>query len=147
MGLFNPNAPFLSDVNLLFQISVFAALITGFLIAKLKRRFMMHGGTMAIAVILNMVSMLVIMIPSFLAMEIGLFEFWYIRFSFTTISHAILGSLAETLGIYIVGMWAFHHKDAKTCFGRRKIMIVTICLWLLDLIIGFYIYAMAYLSI
>jgi hypothetical protein len=105
----------------------------------------MHGGAMAVAVILNMVSTVGIMIPSFLAMEMGLFEVWYTRFSFTTISHAVLGGLAETLGIYLVGRWAFYHQDAKGCFGKRKIMIVTISLWLLDLIIGFYIYTIAYL--
>jgi uncharacterized membrane protein YozB (DUF420 family) len=126
---------------------ILVALITGFLTARFKHRFMIHGGAMAIAVILNMVSVVVIMVPSFLAMENGLLEFWYLRFSFTTILHAILGSLAETLGIYLVGRWAFYHQDAKACFRKRKIMIVTISLWLLDLTIGFYIYAMAYLSI
>lgn len=100
---------------------------------------------MTIAVILNMVSVVGIMAPSFLAMEKGLFEFWYIH-SFATISHAILGSTAEILGIYLVGNWVFHHQDAKACFKKRKIMIVTISLWLLNLAIGFYIYAMTYLS-
>lgn len=142
MGIFNPNAPFLVDLNLLIQIIIFAVLVTS-LIFKFKKNYMKHGATMGIAIALNTVSVLLVMVPSLLSQQ-GLFENLTTSFALATISHAILGSLAEILGIYLLATWIFHRHDVKTCFKNKRIMRATTFLWLVELIVGVYIYAMLY---
>jgi hypothetical protein len=43
LGIFNTNAPFLADLNLLFQIAIFIFLVGGVSTAKLGRKFAKHG--------------------------------------------------------------------------------------------------------
>jgi uncharacterized membrane protein YozB (DUF420 family) len=145
MGLFNPNAPFSVDLNLLIQIMIFVVLVVS-LILKFKKNYMKHGATMGIAVVLNTVSVLVIMVPSLLSKK-GLLEDLATRFALATISHAILGSLVEILGIYLLATWMFNRHDMKTCFKSKRTMRATIFLWVVELIIGVYVYTMLYLPI
>jgi uncharacterized membrane protein YozB (DUF420 family) len=142
MGIFNPNAPFLVDLNLLIQITILVILAVS-LILKFKKKYMEHGATMGIAVALNTVSVLLVMVPSLLSKQ-GLFEDLTTGFALATISHAILGSLAEILGIYLLATWIFHRHDVKTCFKNKRIMRATTFLWLVELIIGVYIYTILY---
>ena len=144
MVLFNSAAPFIADVNLLFQIAIFIFLVVG-LSAKFKRRYLTHGAIMAIALILNTASILTVMVPSFLANP-SLFES-FPRLSPVTITHITIGSLAEALGIFLVAMWALSIHNVEGCIERKRIMLVTIILWLVNLILGMYVYAILYLSL
>lgn len=144
MGLFNPAAPFLSDVNLLFQIAIFIFLALG-LSAKFKRRYIAHGAVMSIALILNTVSILIIMVPSFLSNP-GLFENLSSPLPLTVI-HITLGSLAEVLGIILVAAWALSIHNIEGCIKRKRIMLITIFLWLVNLILGVFMYAVLYLNL
>jgi uncharacterized membrane protein YozB (DUF420 family) len=146
MVFLNPSAPDLSDMNLLLQIAIFVILVVGFLGAKFRRSFIKHGTVMAIALVLNTISIFAVMIPSLLGIQ-AVFGDLFTRVALVIGSHAVLGSLVEALGIYLVGTWAFSPHDIKNCVGRKKIMIVTIALWFLELMVGVYIYAMLYLSL
>jgi uncharacterized membrane protein YozB (DUF420 family) len=145
MGLFNSNAPFLVDLNLLLQVIIFVVLAVS-LILKFKHSYMKHGATMGIAVALNTVSVLVVMVPSLLSKK-GIFENPATLFALATISHAALGSLVEILGIYLMATWIFNRHDVKACFKNKRIMQATAFFWLVELILGVYIYAMLYLLI
>ena len=146
MGLFNANAPFNSDLNLLFQIAIFVFLVGGVSIAKLRRGFTRHGVVMGIAVILNTVSIAIVMIPSSLSFR-GLFSAPLARPALLVVLHIIVGSLTEILGIWIVAIWAFRRHEIKACAKRKNAMRGTILLWLLELFLGAYVYAMLYLPI
>jgi len=145
-GIFNPNATVQADANLVFQIVIFLFLAVGFLVAKAKRSFQKHGLIMGIAVGLHTVSILIVMVPS-LAASRGLFADLYASLSLVVLSHAILGSLVEILGIYLVGAWAINRKNVKACFKRKTPMRATVFLWLLELIGGAYTYILLYPSI
>lgn len=144
MGLFNANAPLLSDLNLLFQIAIFVFLVAGLLVVKLRRSFMKHGAIMAVAVALNTVSIVLVMVPSLLSLR-GLFETPLTSTALVIIAHAIIGSLTEALGIWIAGTWALHHREIKTCTKKKNIMRATVFLWLVELALGIYVYTMLYL--
>jgi len=142
-GLFNPNATVQADSNLVFQIVIFLVLAVGFLIAKAKRSFQNHGLIMGVAVGLHTVSILIVMVPS-LAASRGLLADLYAGLSLAVLSHAILGSLVEVLGIYLVGTWAANRKNVQACYKRKTAMRATVMLWLVELIIGVYTYILLY---
>ncbi len=146
MGLFNTNAPLLSDLNLLFQIAIFVFLVVGFLVVKLRRGFMKHGALMGIALVLNTVSIGVVMMPSLLSFR-GLFSMPFTRPAWLVIVHAITGSLVEILGVWLVGRWTVRRHEIKACAKKRNIMRATIFLWLVELFLGIYVYIMLYLPI
>ncbi len=146
MGFFNQNAPFTADLNLLFQIAIFIFLVVGVSIAKFRRRFIQHGAVMGIALILNTVSISVIMIPSSLSFR-GLFSAPFGFPAWVIGLHIVMGSLAEILGAWLVIIWVFRSHETKACAKRKKVMRGTIILWMVDLFLGVYVYAMLYLPI
>jgi len=142
-GLFNPNATVQADTNLVFQIVIFLFLAIGLLMAKAKRSFQKHGLIMGIAVGLHTISILIVMVPS-LAASRGLFADLFASLALVVLLHAILGSLVEVLGIYLVATWATNRKNVQACFKRKTAMRATVMLWLLELIIGVYTYILLY---
>lgn len=142
-GLFNPNATVQADVNLLFQIAIFLVLAVGLLIAKAKHGFQKHGSIMGIALGLHTISILVVMVPSMLASR-GLFEDLSASLALVVLSHAILGSLVEIFGIYLVGLWAVNRTNVQACSKRKRTMQATLLLWLIELMIGIYAYVLLY---
>jgi len=146
MGLFNPNASFTADLNLLFQIAIFIFLVAGVSIAKFRRKFIQHGTTMAIALVLNTISIAVVMIPSLQGFR-GLLSMPFTRPAFIIVVHAAAGVLVEIFGVWLVGTWAFQRNDIKACARKRSIMRATVFLWLVELLLGIYVYIMLYVPI
>lgn len=144
-GLFNPTATFSADFTLLLQIVIFVVLLAGFVMARVKRGFLNHGVIMGVAVSLHTVSILIVMVPSLLSSG-GLFENWAGSLPLLVASHAALGILVEILGAYLVLTWALHPKDTKPCFKRKTTMRVVLVCWLIELILGAYVYILLYVS-
>ena len=142
-GLFNPNATVQADANLLFQIAVFLVLAAGLLMAKAKQSFQKHGLIMGIALGVHTIAIVVGMVPSMLASR-GLFEDWSAGLALVMLSHAVLGSIVEILGIYLVGAWAANRKNVQACYKRKTAMRATLLLWLVELIAGIYAYVLLY---
>lgn len=145
MTLLNPAAPFLSDVNLLLQIAIFIFLAVG-LSSKFMHRYLTHGTIMTIAVILNTFSIFAVMVPSFQSNP-ALFEGLIPRLEYVAIPHMILGSVVEALGIFLVAKWVLSIHNIQGCVRRKRIMLVTISLWLVNLLLGVYLYGILYLGI
>ncbi len=146
MGLFNPNAPLAADLNLLFQIAIFIFLAAGVSIAKFRRKFIQHGTTMAIALVLNTISIAVVMIPSLQGFR-GLLSMPFTQLAIIVIVHATAGTLVEILGVWLVGAWAFQRREIKACARKRSIMRATVFLWLVELLLGIYVYILLYVPI
>jgi uncharacterized membrane protein YozB (DUF420 family) len=146
MGFFNPKAPFTADINLLFQIFILILLVGGVAIARLRRKFREHGATMGIAVTLNTLSIITVMIPSLLSFR-GLLSNPFSHPALVAISHVVLGILVELLGIWLVVTWAVHRRDLIACVKRKNAMSATVLLWVIELLLGIYIYVMLYLAI
>ena len=144
-GFFNPNATVQADVNLVFQIVIFLVLAVGLLMAKARRSFQKHGLILGVAVGLHTVSILIVMVPSLVASR-GLFADLSTNLALVMLSHAVLGSLVEILGIYLVGAWAANPKNVQACYKRKTAMRATVLLWLVELITGIYAYVLLYVS-
>jgi len=144
MGLFNPNAVFLSDVNLVLQFAILVILILSFYF-KRERMYPKHGATMTIAVTLHTIAIFGIMLPSLFALTSTLGT--SIVRSLVILPHAILGSLVEILGLYLVLTWAQHHREVKVCSENKRFMKPTFILWLLELAIGICVYILLYVPL
>ncbi|MGQ9565092.1 MAG: DUF420 domain-containing protein [Candidatus Bathyarchaeales archaeon] len=144
MGFFNPNASFSADVSLILQ---FVVLLFIFLAMKMekKQNYKSHGWLMTVAVALHTVTIFVVMLPSLQSMR-GIFENVYDRFALVAIIHSIFGSVAEILGLFLVGSWAFS-RNLGDCFKKKQIMRVAVVSWLIGLVLGIYVYVMLYVTV
>jgi len=101
---------------------------------------------MAIALVLNTISIAVVMIPSLQGFR-GVLSMPFTTPAFVVVVHAAAGALVEILGVWLVGTWAFQHRDIKACAKKRSIMRATVFLWLVELLLGIYVYIMLYVPI
>ena len=117
--------------------------------ARLKHSLVRHATLMGVGIGLHTVSILVIMVPSLLSMASSsshLLANLLTRLASLVVIHAIVGSLVEILGIWLVATWLPNRAGVEKCFKKKNVMRVTIALWLLELILGIYIYMMLYLA-
>ena len=101
-GFLGTGATFGADLNLVVQLIMGLALIAGAFLAKHKR-YRAHGICQSTVLLLNLLMIGLVMWPSFQqqvkpALPNG-FHKWYYK---VAIIHAILGTTAELLGLYIV---------------------------------------------
>ena len=130
-----------SQANVVFQL-VIALILLGSISFKLKRKYVLHGAMMLVAVVLNVFSFLFVMLPSLLGLEIIRTQPLHI-FSIVALAHACIGAVSMILGVWIVGSW---HLQSSTvnCVKRRIIMRLVLILWLLALVVGIVLYMFLY---
>ena len=102
---------------------------------------------MLIAVVLHTITILTVMLPSFV---LGIIP--YISTNATdTIAiiaavHGITGIIAAVLGVWIVASWRLR-KSLQYCAPKKKIMLVTLTLWVITLILGILLYLNFYTTL
>jgi uncharacterized membrane protein YozB (DUF420 family) len=135
-------APFLSQVNLGLQAVILVLLLSSY-VMKRRGRFFLHGSLMLTAVVLNGVSFLLVMGPSLSSLTVDLFTGLSLGASLVVLIHAVLGSVALILGIWIVGSWRLR-SGTRYCAGKKKVMLVTFVLWTMAVSLGVYSYLLLY---
>jgi uncharacterized membrane protein YozB (DUF420 family) len=136
------NAPTLSQINLAFQIMILVILFVTLALWQKHKNFL-HGLTMLIAVVLNIASFLVIMLPSLLSMGIPQLPDVV---SLVIFAHATLGVTTMILGLWLVGSWHLQ-SSVQNCAAKKKVMRLTAVLWLVALLLGVLLYAYLYTSL
>jgi uncharacterized membrane protein YozB (DUF420 family) len=126
------------QINLGLQIIILAILFAS-LVLKRKRKYFAHGATMLTALILNTLSFLLVMMPSLRNLEIVRTQplHW---FSLATLAHAGVGAITIILSMWIVVAWRLQSSN-QNCIKKRKLMRLTLILWLLVFLLGFLLYA------
>jgi uncharacterized membrane protein YozB (DUF420 family) len=131
-------------LNLILQAIIL--IVLGLAIyARLKHSYVKHAMLMGSGIVLHTVTIVAIMVPSLLSMDV-LLRNLLTGFALLTIAHATVGSLVELMGIWLVATWLSNTASVEKCFKRKNIMRVTIALWLTELILGIYVYMMLYLA-
>jgi len=142
IGLGHPRLP-QNDLNFLTQIITLAIIVLS-LYFKKKGKIKQHGATMGVAVILHVLTFVLVMGPIFYQN----FEFFSTETSFplvqTTWLHAVPGALVLLLAIFLVINWAVHASDVAPCYKRKRIMDVTLILWVFSLAFGIATYILIY---
>lgn len=133
-----------TDLNLILQIVTLAIIFVS-LYYKKKGNFKRHGMTMGFAVILHVLSFIVVMGPNFF----NYFDFYSGSTSIGAVQaawlHAVPGAVALILAIFLVSRWAVNASNVKGCFKWKRVMDVTLLLWVFSLLFGIITYALFYL--
>ena len=114
------------------------------LIYKNKNKFKIHGVLMGIAVTLHILTFLTVMGPIFFGYFSEFVEYISYPEIQTTWIHAIPGAIAMIMGIILVGLWALNPSNIAACSRRKRLMDVTVLLWLVSLIFGIATYILLY---
>jgi len=133
-GLFGTKAGTSSDLNLLLQIVVILIVFVGVKYGKVKTQDSLktHRRLMAFAVVLNAVGFLFVMGPSlvgYFSTPLGELSTFGIV---STLSHGVLGGMAELLGIAFV----FNKKPKNV----RLWMRLSRWLWVIAFVLGVLLY-------
>jgi uncharacterized membrane protein YozB (DUF420 family) len=101
-GFLGTGATFAADLNLVLQLIMGTALITGTVLAK-RKRYRAHGICQTTVLLLNLLLIGLVMWPSFQQqVKPAMFKVlprWYFE---VALVHGVLGITAEILGLYIV---------------------------------------------
>jgi len=133
-----------ATATLVVQIAVFVLLIVGYQF-KRQLQYRKHGAAMASAVIVHAISIFIVMIPSFssiIAPTTVLPEPQQFVYA-AGIVHGVTGVLAFLIGVWLVIAWRFG-SNVQGCIKRKKIMRVTLGLWLIALVLGIMLFAVFY---
>ena len=120
--------------NLVIEIVVLL-LIALSLYLKKKKKFAWHGNVMLVAVLITGVLVVSHMGPSLIYLlreEVPVLD----PIALVGLSHGIIGAIAEFLGIWLVGTWAYVQSDIKYCIQRKKLMRIILAFWVLALGVG-----------
>jgi uncharacterized membrane protein YozB (DUF420 family) len=132
-----------TDINLIIHIVILLIIFVS-LYFKNKGDIKRHGTIMGIAVVLHVASLVVVMAPLFAQS----FSFYSSEFGFTFVQtawlHAVPGIIAILLGIFLVTKWVFQPSDVGPCYARKRLMDVTVILWIFSLIFGIATYILIY---
>ncbi len=134
----------IATISLVIQLLVLGLLGIGFSY-KRKLKYRLHGAIMSAAVIIHAFSILLIMIPSFLAVtspNFALPEPHQLVYAAGVI-HATAGILAFALGIWLMVAWRFG-QNVQGCIKRKKFMFVTLALWVTAVVLGIILYFVFY---
>lgn len=132
-GLFGTQAPITSDLALVIQSIVLILLLVGFRLGRKKTpdSLSRHERLMKLVVLLNTVTLLIVMVPSFVSsLDLVLAEAATLGFPLILFHHS-LGLIAEALGVTLV---------FKKFGNVRLWMKVTLLVWLVTLVFGFTVY-------
>ena len=124
-----------STISLGIQMVVLGLLISGYLV-KRQKKYRQHGFIMLSAVVLHILSILLVMVPSFAAFfsEPSMVNFADILV-IATLVHVSAGLIAALLGVWLVSSWHLQ-VPVQTCFRKKRFMDVTLGLWLIAIALG-----------
>ena len=132
-----------TDLNLLLQIATLVIIFVS-LFYKKKGNVKLHGLTLDNALIFPVISLVLVMGPSFSRSYTFFSNETGIPGVQTMWLHAIPGGIALLLGIILVALWAIHPSNIAPCYKRKRIMDVTLLLWVISLLFGIAAYILFY---
>ncbi len=125
------------QINAVLQIVILALLFAsmGF---KLKKKYSLHGTLALVATILNLLSFVLVMLPSVLSKDIVRTNPFHVV-SIATLFHSTVGAIAMLLSVWLVAAWHLQSLP-KGCFRRKNLMRAAIAFWMLSFALGFLLY-------
>jgi uncharacterized membrane protein YozB (DUF420 family) len=128
----------IATISLGVQITVLFLLIGGFALKRVKK-YRQHGITMTSALALHFTVILTWMIWSLLAFLSSSSTNLADILTIITLAHASVGITAGLLGVWIVSSWRLR-ANMQMCFAKKRVMLVTLTLWLIALSLGVILY-------
>jgi len=122
---------------------VVLALLTIAVALKNRKKFRLHGILMTTSVVLHIITILTVMLPSFSIYLENMSTIVIDASLIIVFIHILLGLIAVGLGILLTASW--HLKtDLQTCFANKKLMKPTLTIWVVAILLGIYVYIVAW---
>jgi hypothetical protein len=128
----------IGNIGLTLQVVILFLLILGLPFVRSKdskKSATRHGYLTLIAVILHSILIFAIMVPS-LTTNFGELATLSLLDLINVWSHAILGTVAEILGIILVAYWILKSPSKMACFRMKALMTPTFIIWAISLVNG-----------
>lgn len=128
----------IGNVTLSLQVAIMFLLILGLPFVRGgsgKKNVMRHGYLTVVALILHTLLIFIVMVPSFIngLSEVGSLS---VLSAFDVWSHAVLGTVAEVLGLIMIVFWFSKPLAEMRCAKMKKWMMPTFIIWMISLING-----------
>jgi hypothetical protein len=121
--------------NLLILVGVLMLIGLSMFLEK-KRKFVWHGNSMLVVMMITGLLVIVHMAPSFVS-AVGESLSGFDTVATMGVVHGVIGVVALFLGVWLVGTWAYIQSgETRFCMARRKWMWRILALWLLSLGLG-----------
>ena len=145
-GFLGTGAPLSADVTLAIEFAMGVTLILGMVLAR-RQRYRAHAWCQSAVVALNLVVIAQLMVPSFRSQVAPKIPARLARpFYMVATGHAMMGCIAELLGLYIVLAAGTKILPESLRFVRYKPWMRTaLVIWWLALLLGLTTYARWYL--
>jgi len=138
MGFLGTSAPLQSDLSLIVQVIILAALIYGVTRAK-KNVYMKHAYMMLGSLTLTLWITFIVMVPKARSL-IRMYRPYGL--SLLVRIHMTFGVLVLLVGLYL--MWVWKLEEPGPCFKHSGKMRKLVGLWVLEVLGGFVIYYLLY---
>jgi hypothetical protein len=125
----------MAQANLVILLGV-VALVGLSLFLERKKKWVWHGNSMIVVMLVTALLVIVHMVPSFVkAAAEALSGFDIVAIS--GVIHGVIGAVAFFSGAWLVWVWAIgESSDTKFCAPRKKFMWKILALWFLSLGLG-----------
>jgi prepilin signal peptidase PulO-like enzyme (type II secretory pathway) len=128
----------IGNISLSLQVVILFLLILGLPSIRGSdgnRNASQHGYLTILALVIHTVLIVIVMVPTFVngIPDIGALPPLYM---FNVVSHIVLGTLAEVLGLVVVGYWLLKSPKKMMCFKMRRWMTPIFIVWVISLING-----------
>ncbi len=124
-----------AQISLFIQTFAYAMLLAGFIFAK-KKDFRKHKRLMSVAFLFNMISLLVVMLPSFVSVASGLAI--TTGSSLIVVVHHAIGLVALVLASIVI------LKSCAIVKNTKALMLTIFSSWSISYFLGLYVYFMLY---
>ncbi len=126
-----------ATISLAMQLVVLVLLVTAYELNR-QKKFRQHGILMFTSVILHIITVLIIMVPSFSVIAFTTTGLSSIIILLTVI-HAVFGLSTLALGVWIAFSWRFR-RSLQYCAPKKRVMRATFTLWAISIVFGVIMY-------
>jgi uncharacterized membrane protein YozB (DUF420 family) len=146
-GFLGVGAPLSADVTVVIEIAMGVTLVLGMLLAR-RQRYRAHGWCQSTVVVLNLIVIAQVMAPTFRSQVAPKIPARLARpYYAVATGHAIIGFVAELLGVYIVLAAGTKILPESLRLVRYKFwMRIALVIWWLALLLGLTTYARWYVE-
>jgi hypothetical protein len=142
MITYNEVHEWMALANLMIFVIILSLLIGLSFFLQKRRNFVWHGNVMLVVVMIAGLLTVAHMAPSLWWMVVKALGGLDI-ITLTGIIHGIVGFIALSLGVWLVGTWAYvKSEETRFCAPKRKLMRRILILWTITLTLGLIYYPM-----